>query len=76
MRLWQKFCDNHVKFVRNWYKFRTNFTLPEIFPHIHSPKIRTKFVRIHVNFFQLHANRSRDPQNLVVWGRGIVETLR
>ena len=27
-----------------------------------------------MNFFQLHANHSRDPQNLVVSGRGMVET--
>ena len=27
-----------------------------------------------MNFFQLHANHTRVPQNLVVWGRGMVET--
>ena len=58
-----------------------NFTLPEYshtFIHVkfarNSYKIRTNFVRISVNFFQLHANHTRVPQNLVVWGRGMVET--
>ena len=41
-----------------------------------SYEIRTNFVRIYVNFFKLHANHSRDPQNLVVCGRGMPETLR
>ena len=39
-----------------------------------SYEIRTNFVQIYVNFFQLHANHTRVPQNLVVWGRGMVET--
>ena len=39
-----------------------------------SYELRTKFVRISLNFFQLHANHTRVPQNLVVWGRGMVET--
>ena len=57
MRLRQKFCDNHVKFVRNSYEFRVNFTFSE-YSHnsIHvkfarnSYEIRTKFVRISCEF--------------------------
>ena len=58
MRLWQKFCDSHVKFARNSYEFRTNFTFSE-YSHIsihvkfvrNSYEFRTNFVRIYVNFF-------------------------
>ena len=78
MRLWQKFCDSHVKFARNSYEtrtkfvrisneFRTNFTFSE-YSHIsirvkfarNSYEFRTNFVQIYVNFFQLHANHSRE----------------
>ena len=87
MRLRQKFCDSHVKFALNSYEFRANFTFPEYSRKFHSREIRTKFVRnsyefrpnfvrICVNFFKLHANHNRAPQNLVVCGRGMVETLR
>ena len=58
MRLWQKFCDSHVKFARNSYEIRTNFTFSE-YSHIsihvkfarNSYEIRTNLVRIYVNFF-------------------------
>ena len=76
-------AEIRTKFVRIWYEFRANFTLPEYshtFIHVkfarNSYQIRTNFVRIYVNFFQLHANHTRPPQNLVVRGRGMVETLR
>ena len=57
MRLWQKFCDSHVKLVRNSYEFRTNFTFSE-YSHIsihvkfvrYSYEFRTKFVRISYEF--------------------------
>ena len=52
MRLRQKFCDRHVKFVRNLYEIRTNFVriscefhIFRIFTHFYSREIRTKFVR-------------------------------
>ena len=58
MRLWQKFCDSHVKFARNSSEISTNFTFSE-YSHIsihvkfarNSYEIRTNFVRIYVNFF-------------------------
>ena len=57
MRLWQKFCDNHVKFARNSYEIRTNFVrisyefhIFRIFTHFYSREIRTKFVRISSEF--------------------------
>ena len=82
MRLRQKFCEIRTKFPRYSYEFRANFTFPE-YSHklIHvkfarnSYEFRTNFVRIYVNFFKLHANHGRDPQNLLVCGRGMVETL-
>ena len=46
MRLWQKFCDSHVKFARNSYEFRTNFTFSE-YSHI---SIHVNFVRIAYEF--------------------------
>ena len=59
----------------------TNFTLPEYshtFIHVkfarNSYEFCTNFVQISVNLFQLNANHTRVPQNLVVWGRGMVET--
>ena len=65
MKLRQKFCDSHVKFVQNSYEFRANCTFSE-YSHIsihvkfvrNSYEIRTNFVRIYVNFFKLHANHS------------------
>ena len=59
-----------TKFVRISYEFH----IASIFTHIHSREIRTNFVRISVNFFQLRANCTTFPQNLVVWGRGMVVT--
>ena len=52
MRLWLKFCDSHVKFARNSYEIRTNFTFSE-YSHIsiHVFLFRANFVRIYVNFF-------------------------
>ena len=57
MRLRQKFCDNHVKFARNWYEIRANFVriscefhMFKIFTQIYSVEIRTKFVRISYEF--------------------------
>ena len=57
MRLWQKFCDSHVKFARNSYEIRTNFVrilyefhIFRIFTHFYSREIRTKFVRISYEF--------------------------
>ena len=67
MRLWQKFCDSHVKFARNSYEIRTKFVrisyefhIFRIFTHFYSCEIRTNFVRIYVKFFKLHANHSRE----------------
>ena len=83
MRLRHKSCDSHVKFARNSYEFRANFTYPEYshkFIHVKfvrdSYEFHTNFVPIYVSFFQLHANHGRDPQNVVVCGRGMVESLR
>ena len=67
MRLRQKFCDSHVKFVRNSHEFRANFTFSE-YSHnsIHlkfarnSHEFRTNLVRGYVNFLKLHANHSRE----------------
>ena len=57
MRLWQKFCDTHVKFARNSYEIRTKFVrisyefhIFKIFTHFYSCEIRTKFVRISYEF--------------------------
>ena len=57
MRLWQKFCDSHVKFARNSYEIRTNFVRMSHFQNIHtflfmwnSYEIRTNFVRISYEF--------------------------
>ena len=57
MRLRQKFCDSHVKFVRNSYEIRTNFVriscgfhIVKIFTQIYSREIRTKFARISYEF--------------------------
>ena len=71
MRLRQKFCDSHVKFVRNSYEIRTNFVrfscefhIFRIFTEFYSREIRTKFARIsckfRTNFFKLHATHSRE----------------
>ena len=60
---------------------RTNFVRISHCLNIHthsftgnSHEIRTNFVRISVNIVQLRANYTRFPQNLVAWGRGMVET--
>ena len=60
MRLWQKFCDSHVKFVRNSYEICTNFVrisyefhIFRIFTHFYAREIRTKFVR---NSYEFRAN--------------------
>ena len=57
MRLWQKFCDSHVKFARNSYEIRMNFVrisyelhIFRIFTDFYSCEIRTKFVRISYEF--------------------------
>ena len=57
MRLWQKFCDSHVKFARNSYEIRTNvvqnlyeFHIFRIFTQFYSREIRMKFVRISYEF--------------------------
>ena len=36
MRLWQKFCDSHVKFARNSYEIRANFVRISHFQNIHT----------------------------------------
>ena len=53
MRLRQKFCDSHVKVVRNPYEIRANFVriscefhIFRILTQFYSREIRTKFVRI------------------------------
>ena len=67
MRLWQKFCDSHVKFARNSYQIRTNFVrisyefhIFRIFTHFYSCEMRTKFVRIsyefRTNFVRIYVN--------------------
>ena len=57
MRLRQKFCDSHVKFVRNSYEICTNFVriscefhIFRIFTQFYSREIRTKFARISYEF--------------------------
>ena len=67
MRLWQKFRDSHVKFVRNSYEVRTKFVrisyelhIFRIFTHFYSREIRTKFVRnsyeFRTNFVRIYVN--------------------
>ena len=67
MRLWQKFCDSHVKFARNSYEIGTNFVRISyefhifiIFTHYYSREIRTKFVRnsyeFRTNFVRIYVN--------------------
>ena len=60
MRLWQKFCDSHVKFARNSYQIRMKFVrisyefhIFRIFTHFYLREIRTKFVR---NSYELRTN--------------------
>ena len=52
MRLRQKFCDSHVKFVRNSYAIRASFVriscefhIFRIFTQFYSREIRTKLAR-------------------------------
>ena len=56
MRLWQKFCDSHVKFARISYEFH----IFRIFTHFYSGEIRTKFVRnsyeFRTNFVRIYVN--------------------
>ena len=73
----KKFAHIHVKFVRIWYEFRTNFTKPCVFTHIHSCEMRTKFVPIsyefHMNLIQfshLVHGPGRIQQRGVVTGLG------
>ena len=67
MRLWQKFCDSHVKFARNSYEILTKvvrisyeFHIFRIFTHFYSREIRTKFVRnsyeFRTNFVRIYVN--------------------
>ena len=82
-----KFARNSHEIRTKFVRILCEFHIPRIFTQIYSREIRTKFVRnsyefranfvrIYLNFFKLHAIHSRDPQNLVVCGRGMVETLR
>ena len=64
MTLWQKFCDSHVKFVRNSYEFH----IFRIFTHFYSREIRTKFVpnsyKFRTNFVRIYVNFECDRRQM------------